>query len=108
MGFRKDGVIWVDTRFSSAFGLVTHQIGQHRPCRPDRSIRDPATRLAAGIANSDETGWAATAAAKREFGPFTGVLEVLRVSSKRPFRAAIGEDPRQVQTQVQANLRVAF
>ena len=54
----------------------------------------------------DETGWSAMLAANREFGPFTGLLELLHVSSKREQLEELGLKPRQRQTQLQAQLRM--
>ena len=54
----------------------------------------------------DDTGWSAMLAAKREWGPMTGLVELLHVSSKRHDREEVGLEPRQHQTQLQAALRM--
>jgi hypothetical protein len=54
----------------------------------------------------DEHGWSAMLAAKREFGLFTGLVELLHVSSDTPAREHSGEGPRQRQNQLQAELRM--
>jgi hypothetical protein len=54
----------------------------------------------------NEGGWAATLAAKRDWGPFTGVVELLHVSSRRDQLQEVGLAPRQRQTQLQADLRL--
>jgi hypothetical protein len=45
-------------------------------------------------------------AAKREWGPVTGLVELLHVSSKREDREDVGLEPRQRQTSLQAQLRM--
>lgn len=47
-------------------------------------------------------------AGKREWGPFTGLVEVLHVSSNNPTREHIQVAPRQRQTQLQADLRIRW
>jgi hypothetical protein len=54
----------------------------------------------------DDTGWAAMLAAKRDWAHFTGLVEMLHVSSKRANRADLGLVPRQGQNQVQADVRM--
>ena len=107
MGFPEPDALWVDTRYRSAFGLVAHKFGLASVAGRVEVFETKQRGSLLG-SESNESGWAATAAAKREFRWFTGLLEVLRVSSRRPFRTAAGEEPRQAQTQVQANMRVAW
>ena len=45
-------------------------------------------------------------AGKRELGAFTGLVELLHVSSRRDDREDAGLEPRQRQTQLQAELRM--
>ena len=47
-------------------------------------------------------------AGKREWGQFTGLVELLHVSSRREDREDIGLAPRQRQTQLQAELRMRW
>jgi hypothetical protein len=53
----------------------------------------------------DDKGWSAMLAAKREWTHFTGLVELLHVSSKRDDRDLIGLRPRQRQMQLQAEVR---
>jgi hypothetical protein len=46
------------------------------------------------------------AAAKREWGPVTGMLELLHVWSNTPAREYLGEEERQRQTELQAEIRI--
>ena len=105
MGFDEEGRRWVDNRFRSAFALLAKPVG---------SVGLAARIEAFGTHNRggwwtdeyDEHGWAAMVAAKREFGPVTGLVELLHVSSDSPAREHIDEDPRQTQTLAQADLRM--
>ena len=45
-------------------------------------------------------------AAKREWGHVTGLVEFLHMSSRRAAREYLGVEPRQRQTQLQAELRM--
>jgi hypothetical protein len=56
----------------------------------------------------DETGWSAMIAGKREWGPVTGLVELLHVVSKREDREYVGLDPKQRQTQLQAEVRMRW
>jgi hypothetical protein len=105
MGYDDGEGIWVDSRFRSAFALVTQSIGSvHAAAR----LETFATRQHGSLiaSESDEDGWAATLAARREFGRYlSGVLELLHVSSERDEREELGLRRRQHQTQLQADLR---
>ena len=45
-------------------------------------------------------------AGKREWGHFTGLVELLHVWSDSPAREDVGLEPRQRQTQLQAEVRM--
>jgi hypothetical protein len=104
MGYEMNGEHWVDNRFRSAFVMVTKPIG---------TIGLSARAEAFGTRNRgslwtdeyDESGWSAMVAAKRDFGRFSGLVELLHVSSDSPAREHAALPPRQRQTQLQAQLR---
>ena len=105
MGFAIDGRRWVDNRFRSAFALFTCPAG---------TVGLAARLEAFGVRNRgsladsdyDESGWSAMLSGKREWGPVTGLVELLHVSSRRGDRADLGLDPRQKQTQFQTQVRI--
>ena len=106
MGFREaDGRRWVDNRFRSAFALLTHQFGRIGVAARAEAF-DTRNRGSDIDDEYDDTGWSAMLAAKREFGAFTGLIELLHVSSRRENREDAGLDPRQRQTQLQAEVRM--
>ena len=102
MGFVEPGESrrWVDNHFRSAFAMVTHEFGP-----VGLAIRGEAfgTRNHGSDVDEeyDENGWSVMAAAKREFGRFTGLVELLHVSSRR-------EEQRTRQSQAQAELRMRW
>ncbi len=75
---------WVDERFRSAYVLLT------RPSdvRPGARIEAFGTRNRGSDVDDeyDENGWAAMLAAKRDWRHFTGLVELLHVSSRREQR----------------------
>jgi hypothetical protein len=106
MGMVEDDRRWFDTRFRSAFAMLTQAIGKFGlagridafDVRNHGSLWDD---------EYDDTGWAATVAGKREWTPFTGVIELAHVSSKREDRHEhLGLAARQRQTSLQAELRL--
>jgi hypothetical protein len=105
MGYHRGEKRWVESRFRSAFVLVTRAFGPF-----GMAIRGEGfdTRNGGSIvgADYDETGWSAMIAGKREWGAVTGLVELLHVSSKREDREDVGIDPRQHQTSLQAELRM--
>jgi hypothetical protein len=106
MGPKEAGTIWVDTRFRSAFGLITHRLSKGSV---SGRIEAFATRNGgSGVTDDDnEKGWAATAGFRRTLGNHASVLlEALHVSSRREARVREGLSPRQVQTQLQTSLRL--
>jgi hypothetical protein len=109
MGFAEPplGLRWIDMRFRSAFLLISRTVGKvgltgrieafetkHRGSWWDQEY--------------DEDGWATTLAGKREWGRFTGLVELIHVSSNNPARDHLELDPRQKQTRLQADLRVSW
>ena len=107
MGMTDEGRIWVDTDFRSAFVLATHAFAKGGLAARFEGFE---TRQQGSLvaAESNESGWAATLAGHRDWGAVTGVVELLHVSSKRPIRATVGEDPRQDQTSLQAEVRLRW
>lgn len=105
MGFEIDGAHWIDNRFRSAFVLLTHPFGKIGIAG---RIDGFDTRNRGSLIDDeyDETGWSAMIAAKRDWGRFTGLLEVLHVSSRREQLEDVGLSPRQRQTQISADLRM--
>ena len=105
MGHLLDGRRWVDARFRSAFVLITRPVG-----RVGLAARAEAfdTRNQGSLVDDDydETGWSAMLAAKRDWTHFTGLVELLHVSSRREDRDDVGLAPRQRQTQLQGEVRI--
>jgi len=102
MGFVEPGQSrrWVDNHFRSAFALVTQAFGpvglaMRAEAFETRNHGDDVD------AEYDDRGWSAMAAAKREIGRFTGLVELLHVSGRR-------DDVRRRQTQAQAELRMGW
>jgi hypothetical protein len=105
MGFAMDGRRWIDNRFRSAFAMITHQFGSVGLAVRGEAF-DTRNRGSDVGDEYDDTGWSAMIAAKREFGLFTGLVELLHVSSRREDREEVGLLPRQNQTQLQAEVRM--
>jgi len=107
MGFHRGARRWVETRFRSAFLLATRSFG-----RIGMAVRGDGfdTRNHGSIVGDDydETGWSVMIAGKREWGPVTGLVELLHVSSRREDRADAGLEPRQHQTSLQAEVRMRW
>ena len=105
MGFPRNGVRWVDNRFRSAFALVSHGFGPvTATARAD--LFDSRNKGSLADDEYDETGWSAMIAAKRQWGAVTALAELLHVSSDTPAREYVGEEERQRQTQLQAEVRM--
>jgi hypothetical protein len=105
MGLKENGRNWADNRFRSVFVMFVRPFGSVGLAARAEAFD---TRNRGSIVDDeyDETGWSAMLSAKRELGPFTGFLELLHVSSRREDREAVGLEPRQRQTQLQAQLRM--
>ena len=105
MGFVDEGRRWVDNRFRSAFVLLTRPFGTiGLTARVDAF--DTRNRGSDVGDEYDDKGWSSMLAAKREWAHFTGLVELLHVSSKRKDREEVGLEPRQHQTQLQAEVRM--
>ncbi|HET9810894.1 MAG TPA: hypothetical protein VFP53_04270 [Sphingomicrobium sp.] len=107
MGFPRDGRRWVDMRFRSAFVLVSRPFGDVG-LAARAELFDTSNRGSIADDEYDETGWAATLAAKREWGDVTGVLELIHVSSSREQFEELGLETKQQQTRLQADLRLRW
>ena len=105
MGYPMPARRWVDERFRSAFLMATHRVGKLGiALRGD--VFETKNRGSLWDSEYDEHGWAAMIAAKREWGPVTGLFEVLHVWSNTPAREYLSDEERQRQTQLQAEVRM--
>jgi hypothetical protein len=107
MGFPKGEHRWVDARFRSAFVLLTKPVGPFGLAARAEAF-EVRNHGAVWDGEYDDAGWSAMVAAKREWGPITGLVELLHVSSKREDREELGLKPRQRQTQIQGELRTTW
>lgn len=105
LGMFINGVRWVDTRFHSAFALFTKSFGPVGMAARIEAF-DTRNRGSTWTDEYDETGWSAMLAGRHDFGHFTGLVEILHVSSNAPLREHVEINPRQSQTQVQAQMRI--
>ena len=107
MGFVEEGRRWIDNRFRSAFVLISRPFGPY-----GLAVRAEAfgthNRGSWWTDEYDERGWSAMIAGKRDFGHFTGLVELLHVSSRNGSLEEQGLAPRQRQTQGQAELRMRW
>jgi hypothetical protein len=106
MGFKQDGSTWIDTRFRSAYLLVTRQVGSGSVAA---RIEAFGTRSHGSIIGPEygENGWAITAAARRPIAPFaTMLIEILHVESRREQREDVDLSPKQDQNLAQLALRL--
>jgi hypothetical protein len=97
---------WVDTRYRSAFALLTHQIGPGA-ISGRFELFDTTERGSRMVpAEENETGWAATAAGRLPvMDRLTLFVEALHIQSKRGGRSRLGLASKETQTLVQAALR---
>jgi hypothetical protein len=109
MGFEEPplGRHWIDMRFRSSFLLVSRPVGKVGIAARIEAF-ETRHRGSWWDDEYDEDGWAATLAGKREWGPFTGLLELIHVSSDNPAREHSQLAPRQKQTRLQADLRMGW
>jgi hypothetical protein len=98
---------WVDTRYRSAFALLTHQIGQGGALSGRLEMFDTDERGSRmDPAEENEDGWAATAAVRWPlWDKFTLFVEALHMQSERGARARVGIPAKETQTVAQAALR---
>lgn len=105
MGYPQPVRRWIDERFRSAFLMMTRRVGSVRfAVRGDAF--DTKNHGSLWDSEHDEHGFAAMLAAKREWGPVTGMVELLRVWSNSPSREYAEEEERRGQTQLQAQVRM--
>jgi hypothetical protein len=105
MGYPMPVRHWVDERFRSAFVMASRPFGKVGiAVRADAF--DTRNRGSLWEEEYDEHGWAAMLAAKREWGSFAGLIELLHVWSDNPAREYADEEARQGQTQLQAAVRI--
>ena len=107
MGYAMDGRRWLDNRFRSAFVMLTHPVGEIGLAARAEAF-DTRHRGSLWDDEYDEHGWSAMLAAKREWGPLTGLVELLHVWSDTPAREYADEPARQKQTQLQAEVRMRW
>ena len=105
LGMFTNGARWVDTRFHSAFALLTKTFGPVGLAARVEAF-DTRNEGSSWTDEYDETGWSAMLAGKRDFGRLTGLVEILHVSSNVPAREHVELERRQDQTQFQAQLRI--
>ena len=107
MGYVEDERRWVDARFRSAYLLASRSVGRFGiAARVEAFDTRNRGSLATDIYN--ETGWSGMIAGKREWGPITGLVELLHVSSHREHREELALEPRQRQTQLQTEVRMRW
>jgi hypothetical protein len=105
MGYREPALRWIDNRFRAAFLLLTRPFGAYGvTARVDAF--DTRNRGSDVRDEYDDNGWSAMLAAKRDWAHFTGMVELLHVSSRRDDREEVDLKPRQRQTQLQAQVRM--
>jgi len=109
MGFPgpPNGQRWVDTRYRSAFGLLTHRIGAGALSGRAELFDTNERGRRMNPAEDDETGWAATIAGRWPvWEMLTLFVEALHVESSRGARTTrLGEPRKESQTVLQAALR---
>jgi hypothetical protein len=109
MGFEEPplGRHWVDMRFRSAFLLVSRPIGSVGVAARIEAF-DTRNRGSWWGDEYDDSGWAATLAGKRQWGRFTGLVELIHVSSDNGSREVLGINSQQSQTRLEADLRLSW
>ena len=109
MGFIPAGTgrHWVDTRFRSAYGLLTHRIGSGAVSGRFELFDTTERGSRMTPTEENETGWAATAAGRLPlWDKFTLFVEALHIESKRGARTTrLGLPRKESQTVLQAALR---
>ena len=105
MGFPMPERRWIDERFRAGYVMLTKPFGKYGlTARADAfGARNQGSLWGEEY---DEHGWAGMIAVKRDWRHVTGVLELLHVNSNTPAREYLGEDERQRQTQLQAEVRM--
>ena len=109
MGFMEGQRRLVETRFRSAFALITQRFGDAASISARAEAFDTRNRGSEVTSSDDEHGWAATLAGKHSLGrDDTALIELLHVESRRPARERAGLAPRQGQTALQLSLRLRW
>ena len=107
MGFNTQGRIWVHTEFSSAYALVTHQMGDLAISgRVEYFDTDETGSRMSPLESED--GWAVTLAGRYTINEnLTAFIEALHVQSDRGVRTTnFGIPAQENQTVLQASLRL--
>ncbi len=108
MGFEMSGADWIDTRFRSAYGMVTRHL-ERGAISARFDLFDTRNSGSAVTSENDEDGWAATIAARRSLNRvMTAFVEFLHVESSRDARARLALAPHQSQNQFQLALRALW
>jgi hypothetical protein len=111
MGYLEDeGRRWIDMRYRSAFLLATRQVAMG-PVTGSISGRvelfDTRNRGSDVVSDDDETGWAATAAARWPLRRYAVLFaEAVHIDSRREARLRDGVDPRQHENILRLTLRL--
>jgi hypothetical protein len=109
MGYPAPYGRWLDVNYRAAYFLVSHKLGDRALItgRLDTFYNEDEADPYYG--NTEEEGWAATAAVRRTINDHTQLfLEALRIQSGRPSRALTGDAAHQTQTVLQASTRISF
>jgi hypothetical protein len=97
---------WVDTRYRSAFALLTHQIGAGALTGRFELFDTKERGSFMNPAEENEDGWALTAAGRWPvLDKMTLFVEALHMQSERAARARVGLPAKETQTVLQAALR---
>jgi hypothetical protein len=105
MGFPMPERRWVDERFRAAYAMLDHNVGKLTfAVRGD--VFGTRNRGSIWTDEYDEHGWSAMVSARRDWSHVTGLVELLHVWSKTPAREYAGDEERQPQTQLQAEVRM--
>ena len=109
MGFEEPplGRRWIDMRFRSAFLLVTHPVGSGSVAGRIEAF-ETHHRGSWWDDEYDDSGWSATIAGRRRWGPVTALIELIHVSSDNDSREVVELDPKQSQTRLEADLRLSW
>lgn len=109
MGFPIDGKRWVDTRFRSAFLLVTRQLGNVASISGRAEAFGTTGRGSVEGSESSEHGWAATLAGRHSFGRHLDLLgELLHIASSRGERLRAAPNSHQAQAIAQLSARLTL
>jgi hypothetical protein len=108
MGYRYQGQRWIDVAFHAAYLEASRAYGDDA-LTGRLDWFDTRDRTLKTLDNTDETGWAATAAWRHRLAPHADLIfEAMRLNSDRPSRAYGHVAPSQNQTVLQSALRLSF